>query len=76
MDLLTAQRLMSIYERIGREINEADSVIRTLPDAERSEHLGALAGMIGHLWSRLQAPIVREHEELDPDAGYFQSKPS
>lgn len=74
MDLSTARQLMSVYERIGREINEADSIIRTLPEAERSGHLRALAGMIGHLWSGLQAPIVREHGELDPDAGYFGSK--
>lgn len=63
---------MSVYERIGKEINAADSIMRTLPEAERSEHLRALAGMIDHLWSRLQAPVVREHRDLDPDAGYFK----
>jgi len=65
---------MSVYERISRDINEADSVIRTLPEAERTEHLRALAGMIDYLWSKLQAPIVREHKDLDPDAEYFRGK--
>lgn len=65
---------MLVYERIGKNINEADSVVRTLPEAERSEHLRALAGMIDYLWSRLQAPIVREHRDLDPDAGHFREK--
>jgi hypothetical protein len=65
---------MSVYERIGRDINEADSLIRTLPEPERSEHLRALAGMIGYLRSKLQAPIVREHRDLDPDAEYFRDK--
>jgi len=74
MDLSTARQLMLIYERMGKDINEADSIIRTLPEAERSEHLRALAGMIGYLWSRLQAPIVREHSVLDPDAEYFRDK--
>lgn len=74
MDLSSARQLMAVYDRIGREINEADSIIRTLPEAERAEHLHALAGMIGYLWSKLQAPIVREHRDLDPDAEYFRGK--
>jgi hypothetical protein len=64
---------MSIYERMGQLINEADSIVRTLPEPERSEHLRALAGTIHHVWSGLQAPIVREHAELDPDAEYFRN---
>ncbi len=42
---------MLIYERMGKDINEADNIIRTLPEAERSEHLTALAGMIGYICS-------------------------
>jgi hypothetical protein len=74
MDLSTARQLMSVYERIGKSINEADGVIRTLPDDERSVHLRALAGMVDYVWSNLQAPIVREHRNLDPDAAYFRDK--
>lgn len=74
MDLSTARQLMSVYERIGQGISEADGVIRTLPEAERSEHLRALAGLVDYVWSNLQAPIVREHRDLDPDAEYFRDK--
>jgi hypothetical protein len=49
MDYSTAQQLMSMYERMGKIINDADSIIRTLPDIERTENLRALAGLINHL---------------------------
>lgn len=74
MDLSTARQLMSMYEDIGKSMKEADSVIRTLPEAERSAHLRALSGLVDYVWMNLQAPIVREHRDLDPDAGYFQNK--
>lgn len=76
MDYPTAQKLMSVYERMGKLMMEADTVIRTLPDAERSEHIRALAGLNGHLWSTLQRPIVLEYADLDPDADYFRNKSS
>lgn len=76
MDHSTAQQLMSMYERMGKIINEADSIIRTLPDIERSEHLRALAGLVNHLWFTLQFPIVREYRDLDPDGDYFHYQPS
>lgn len=74
MNLSTARQLMSVYERIGKSIQEADELVRYLPEAERSTHLRALAGMVDYVWLHLQAPIVREHRDLDPDAGYFQGK--
>ncbi|MBD8544444.1 hypothetical protein IFU00_19385 [Oxalobacteraceae sp. CFBP 8761] len=74
MDLPTAQQLMLVYERIGKDINEADTIIRTLSETERSQHLHALAGMVSYIWFNLQAPIVREHRELDPDKEYSQKK--
>ena len=74
MDHAVAQQLMSMYERMGKIINEADTIVRTLPEAERSEHLRALAGLIDHLWSKLQLPIVREYRDLDPDGDYFRNK--
>ncbi|MGK5040712.1 hypothetical protein ACQ4WQ_10245 [Janthinobacterium sp. GB1R12] len=76
MDYATAQQLMSTYARMGKIINEADSLIRTLPDAERSEHLRALAGLINHLWFTLQHPIVRQYRDLDPDGDYFRDQAS
>ena len=72
MDHSTAQQLMAVYERIGKSIHEADSIIRTLPDAERSAHLRALAGMVNYVWLNLQAPIVREYRDLDPDAALMR----
>ncbi len=76
MDYSTAQQLMSMYERMGKIINEADNVIRTLPDIERTENLRALTGLINHLWSTLQHPIVRQYKDLDPDGDYFRNQPS
>lgn len=74
MDFSTGQQLMAVYERIGKSMNEADEIMRTLPETERSAHLRALAGMVDYVWRNLQAPIVREHRSLDPDAEYFRDK--
>lgn len=74
MDFSTGQQLMAVYARIGNSMNEADEIMRTLPEAERSAHLRALAGMVDYVWRNLQAPIVREHRSLDPDAESLQGK--
>ena len=66
---------MRVYARMGHLINEADDLVRPLPEPERSEHLRALAGVMQHLWSNLQLPIVRQHRDLDPDGDRFQSRP-
>lgn len=73
MDHLTAQKLMLVYERMGMVINDADAIMRTLPETERHEHLRSLAGVMEHLWFKLQLPIVREHRDLDPDGDRFQN---
>lgn len=75
MDHATAQKLMSIYERLNAVINDADSVMRTLPEPERRAHLVALAGVMGDVWTSLQRPIVREHPDLDPDGDLYQKRP-
>lgn len=74
MDHLTAQKLMAVYKRLGDVINEADSIVRTLPDAERSEHLRGLGSVMGDLWFKLQLPVVREHKDLDPDRDRSHSR--
>jgi len=76
MDHETAQTLMAVYKRIGEVMNEADDIIRTLPENERAEHLRGLGDMMGHLWFKLQLPVVREHRDLDPDGDRFQKKPN
>jgi hypothetical protein len=77
MDRATAEQLMGIYQRLGAVLNEADPVIRALPDAaERSAHLHALGTMMGDLWFKLQLPVVREYRDLDPDRARFQPPPS
>ena len=68
MDHTTAEKLMAIYHRVGNLLNEADPLIRAIPDeAERQEHLQALGTLMQDVWLRLVAPIVREHRDLDPD---------
>jgi hypothetical protein len=75
MDHSTAQKLMAAYERIGEALNGADSIIRTLPEDERTAHLRGLGEMMGQLWFKLQLPVVREHRDLDPDGDRYQKKP-
>ena len=72
MDQATAQKLMALYERMGVALSEADTVIRTLPDAERHEHLTGLADTVMQIWSKLQLPVVRQYPELDPDREHFR----
>lgn len=75
MDHATAQKLMAIYTRMGAAMNEADPILRALPEAERSAHLRNLGEMMGDLWFKLQLPVVREHRDLDPDGDRFWKKP-
>ncbi len=75
MDHATAQKLMSIYERMGAVMNEADPILRALPEAERIVHLRNLGEMMGDLWFKLQLPVVREHRDLDPDGDRYWKKP-
>ena len=75
MDHATAQKLMEIYARLNGVINEADPIIRTLPEAERMAYLHALGALMAVVWSKLQLPIVREHRDLDPDGARYQNKP-
>ena len=72
MDQDTAEKLMALYQRIGLALSEADTVIRTLPQPERHEHLSGLADTVMQIWSKLQLPVVRQYPELDPDREYFR----
>lgn len=72
MNQATAQKLMSLYQDIGLVLNQADTVIRTLPDAERHEHLSGLADTVMQVWHKLQLPVVRQYPELDPDREHFR----
>lgn len=67
MDTATAEKLMDIYSKMGELMNEADGIVRGLPESERRVHLEALGSAMTDLWMRLQLPIVREHQHLDPD---------
>lgn len=75
MDHSTAKQLMAVYERLGAALSEADPILRTLPEEERSPHLRNLCAMMGDLWFKLQLPVVREHRDLDPDGDRFQKRP-
>jgi hypothetical protein len=76
MDHSTARQLMAVYARLGAVINEADPLMRALPEPERSAHLRALGQLMTDVWIHLQLPIVREHEDLDPDGDRFRRRPS
>jgi hypothetical protein len=71
MDRNSAEQLMGIYGRISAGLNEANDVVRLLPETERVPHLHALGSVMADLWLKLQLPIVREHRELDPDGDRF-----
>lgn len=72
MDYATARKIMSTYKDLGSIISGADSIIRTLLETERGEHLRALAGLVDYVWLNLQRPIVRQFNDLDPDADYLK----
>ena len=68
MDRTTAEQLMGIYHRLGNVLNEAEPIVRSIPnEAERELHLRAVGTIIQDLWVALMGPIVREHADLDPD---------
>jgi hypothetical protein len=68
MERSTAEKLMVIYQRVGDALNQADPLLRGIPDEhERTQHLHALGTMMLDVWTELMAPIVREHPQLDPD---------
>ena len=68
MDRSTAEELMAIYHRVGDTLNQADPLIRAIPnEQERAQHLRALGTMMADVWTELMAPIIREHSDLDPD---------
>jgi hypothetical protein len=68
MDRATAEKLMEIYDRVGTTLCEAESVIVAEPDHDaRKKLLLALGEQMGNLWVSLQAPIVKEYPDLDPD---------
>jgi hypothetical protein len=68
MDRSTAEKLMVMYHRVSEALNQAEPVLRAIPEEqERKRHLRALGTMMADVWTELMAPIVREHPELDPD---------
>ena len=68
MDRTTAEQLMGIYHRLGKALNEAEQIVRSIPNkAERELHLRAVGTMMQDVWVALMGPIVREHADLDPD---------
>jgi hypothetical protein len=68
VDRTTAEQLMDIYHRLGNVLNEADRIVRSIPNqAERDLHLRAVGTMMQDLWVALMGPIIREHADLDPD---------
>ena len=59
---------MAVYHRLSQILNEADPMIRSIPDeVERKQHLRALGEMMQDVWLKLMEPVVREHRDLDPD---------
>jgi hypothetical protein len=70
MDHSSARDLMAIYQRMGAVLNEAEPIIRGLPESpERTKQLRVLGTIMADVWTELMAPIVREHPDLDPDKG-------
>jgi len=68
MDRATAEKLMSIYHRVGDVLNEAEPLVRNISGAqERKTHLRALGTLMQDVWLELMSPIVRQYPELDPD---------
>jgi hypothetical protein len=67
MNRESATELMKIFERVGAVLNEAEPILRSLPESERVPLLRGLGTMMGLLWTDLQCSIVQEYPDLDPD---------
>ncbi len=68
MDRTTAEKLMSVYHRLGELLNEATTIVSTLPSEEEQRQLRRPLGeLMQTSWLNFAAPIVRQHPDLDPD---------
>lgn len=68
MNRSTAKALLSVYARTADVLNEADVLLRSIPDeTERKELLRALGMVMAKVWGDLQSPVVRQFPDLDPD---------
>ncbi|MGD9365047.1 MAG: hypothetical protein PVH87_05075 [Desulfobacteraceae bacterium] len=66
----SALRLMEIYSQAGAILNQADPILRDIPDEEeRISLLRSLGGVMADIWIKLESPIVRQFPDLDPDEG-------
>jgi hypothetical protein len=68
MERATAERLMLIFRGLDAPFNEAAAVIETITDeATKKEFRRALGEVMGHTFTDLMVPIIRQHPDLDPD---------
>ena len=68
MDRATAERLMSLYHRLGDLLNEATRIVDTIPSEEEQRLLRRPLGeLMQTSWLEFAAPIVRQYPDLDPD---------
>jgi len=64
-----ASALNDVYERALKVLAEAEQVLSRLPQTpERREYLFAYAEIIGDVLSKLRAPLVLQHPELNAGA--------
>ena len=68
MDGATAEKLMSLYHRVGHLLNEATALVNSLPSAEEQKQLRRPLGeAMATSWLDFAAVIVRQYPDLDPD---------
>ena len=68
MNRSTAEALLDVYARAAGVLNEAVALLQEIPEeGERKKLLRGLGTVMGSLWGDLQAPVVRQFPDLDPD---------
>lgn len=66
MDRATAEKLMTVYEKLNGTLNEAAEIIAAIPDGEEQKRLRRPLGeLMQSIWLELMRPIVSQHPDLE-----------
>ena len=68
MDKNLAEQLMNKLHSLDAPINDAVELVEQIPDEdERKRFRKGLGEMMGHIYTDLMIPILRQYPDLDPD---------
>ena len=63
-----ANQLMELLSDLGEPLNRAAQLIEQIEEEEeRKKFREGIAGVMAHIYTDLEFPIIRQFPELDPD---------